>query len=180
MKSELLEANYKLEEELKSYRWPEQQQAELRKAKLRSAALPLGTELQDIRHKIEIVKSTRPNPHYSHGFRLPASRWDKYDSFLAKDWPDLYPVIERAYTLTQHVNEALRMRETRAGGPKTLGVIPDDGLDEAYEAAGAAVDVLGQPRGELWQSKSQAAVQGVADDIRRELEGEEPGADPPA
>jgi hypothetical protein len=115
MKSELQEANYKLEDELKGYRWPEQQEAELRKTKLRSAALPLGTELRDIRHKIEVVKSTRPNPHYSHGFRLPGARWDQYDSFLAKDWPDLYPVIERAYTLAHHVNEALQVARSQSG-----------------------------------------------------------------
>lgn len=168
MKRELTQANYTLEEKLRGYRWPEQQEAELRKSKLRSAALPLGTELRDIRHKIEVVKSTRPHPQYSHGFRLPAARWDQYDSFLAKDWPDLYPVIERAYTLAHHVNEALQMRETRAGAGKTIGVIADDGLDEAYEAAGAALDALHQPRGEPWQTKAEAAVQMVADDIERE------------
>jgi hypothetical protein len=173
MKSELLEENYKLEKELRGYRWPEQQEAELRKAKLRSAALPLGTELRGIRHKIEMVKSTRPNPHYSHGFRLPGARWDQYDSFLASDWPDLYPVIERAYTAAHHVNEALQMRETRAGPGKTIGVRADDGLDEACEAAGAALDALGQERGEPWQTKAQAAVQTVVDDIEREWKEKE-------
>lgn len=173
MKSELQEANWKLVEELRGYRWPEQQEADLRKTKLHNTALPLGTELRDIRHKIELVKSTRPNPHYSRGFRLPGARWDEYDDFLAKDWPDLYPVIERAYTAAHHVNEALNMRETRAGGTTTLGVIPDDGLDEAYEAAGEALDALGEPRGEPWKTKAQAAVQVVADDIQRELEEKE-------
>jgi hypothetical protein len=176
MKSELMETNSKLEEELRSYRWPEQQAAELRKTKLRNAALPLGTELRDIRHKIEMVKSTRPNPHYSHGFRLPGAQWDQYDAFLAQDWPDLYPVVERAYTLAHHVNEALQMRETRAGAGRTLGVIPDDGLDEAYDAAGLALDALGELRGEQWRTRAQAAVDRVVDDIQRELE-EEPATD---
>jgi len=170
MKSELVEANYKLEEELRGYRWPEQQAAELRKTKLRNAALPLGTELRDIRHKIELVKSTRPNPHYSHGFRLPGARWDEYDSFLAADWPDLYPIIERAYTAAHHVNEALKMRETRAGVGKTVGVIADDGLDEAYDAAGVALDALGESRGEPWETGAQAAVRAVTEDIQREWE----------
>jgi hypothetical protein len=173
MKSELMDANSKLEEELQAYRWPKQQAAELRKTKLRNAALPLRTELRDIRHKIEMVKSTRPNPHYSHGFRLPGARWDQYDAFLAEDWPDLYPVIERAYTLAHHVNEALRIRETRAGAGKTIGVIPDDGLDEAHEAAGVALDALGESRGEPWQTKAQAAVNRVVDDIQREWEEKE-------
>jgi hypothetical protein len=136
-------------------------------AKLRQAALPLGTELRDIRHKIELVMSTRPHPHYSHGFRLPGARWDEYDAFLAKDWPDLYPVIERAYTAAHHVNEALKMRETRAGGT-TIGVIPDDGLAEAYEAAGVALDALGEPRGEPWETGAQVAVRTVTEDILRE------------
>jgi hypothetical protein len=56
----------------------------------------LGTELRDIRHKIEIVKSTQPTPQYSHGFRLPNARFDEYRERLAED-AELYPVIEKAY-----------------------------------------------------------------------------------
>jgi hypothetical protein len=170
MKSQLQEANWKLEDELRRYRFPENQAAELGTTKLRQAALPLGTELRDIRHKIEMVRSTRPNPHYSHEFRLPGARWDEYYKFLAADWPDLYPVIERAYTAAHHVNEALTMRETRSGDTTTLGVIADDGLGEAYDAAGMALDALGESRGKPWETKAPAAVRVVAEDVLRELE----------
>jgi hypothetical protein len=69
------------------------------------------------------------------------------------------------------------MRETRAGAGKTIGVIADDGLDEAYDAASVALHALGQPRGEPLQTKAQAAVQMVVDDIQREWEENEPPAD---
>jgi hypothetical protein len=106
-----------------------------------------GTELRDIRHKIEIVRSTRPHPHYSDGFQLPNARWDEYDEILAAS-PDIYRVVERAYTAAHHVNSALDMRRTRANAGQTIGVIPEDGLDAAYDAAGEALDALGEPRGE--------------------------------
>ncbi len=139
----------------------------------KAVALQLATELRDIRHKVEIVKSTRPAAHYSHGFRLPAFRWDELDDKLAR-WPDLYASVEKAYTAAHHVNEALEMRRTRAGRPdQTLGVIPDDGLDEAYEAAGDALDALGEPRGEVWESGAVRAVRLVAQDIAREFETDE-------
>jgi hypothetical protein len=126
-------------------------------AKLSGAKLQLGTELRDIRHKIEIVRSTRPHPHYSEGFGLPAYRWDEYDELLAVQDPELYAVVELAYTTAHHVNSAIDMRRTRAGAGITIGVIDEDGLDAAYDAAGYALDALGEPRGEVWGSDAAAA-----------------------
>jgi hypothetical protein len=128
----------------------------------------LGTELRDIRHKIEIVNSTRPHPHYSPGFRLPAFRFDEYRERLAED-PELYAIVEKAYTAAHHVNEALQMRETRAGQGVTIGVIPDDGLDAAYSVAGEALDALNEPRGEPWETGAQRAVREVTEDMLAEV-----------
>jgi hypothetical protein len=58
-------------------------QTEITADRLRAASLPLGTELRDIRHQIELVKSTRPHAHYSAGFQLPAARWDEFYSLLS-------------------------------------------------------------------------------------------------
>jgi hypothetical protein len=80
------------------------------KRKLSGASKQLGTELRDIRHKIEVVRSTRPQPHYSRDFRLPAARWDEYDALLATSKPDLYPLVEAAYTAAHRVNEHLEFR----------------------------------------------------------------------
>lgn len=81
--------------------------------------------------------------------------------------------MERAYTAAHHVNEALQMRRTRAGrSDQIIGVIADDGLDEAYDAAGDALDALGEPRGEVWESGAQRAVRLVTDDILREAGGD--------
>ena len=131
-------------------------------ARLAASKLQLGTELRDIRHKIEIVKSTRPHPHYSDPFRLPAARWDEYDEVLAAD-PELYRTVERAYTASHHVNEAVQMRRTRAKPGQTLGVIGEDGLDAAYEAAGLALDALGEDRGDVWESGVGRATREVTE-----------------
>jgi hypothetical protein len=147
-----------------------------RQERLAALSRQLGTELRDIRHKVEIVQSTRPHPHYSHGFHLPAARWDEFDDELAT-FPDLYKVVERAYTAAHHVNEALEMRRTRARKPEqTLGVIKDDGLDEAYEAAGDALDALEEPRGEVWETAAGRAVRLVAEDVMNDLQGEKADA----
>lgn len=127
------------------------------KAKVAGAKIQLGTELRDIRHKIEIVRATRPHPHYSANFALPAFRWDDYDELLAVHAPDLYPAVESAYTAAHHVNSALDMRRTRANPGQTLGVIGEDGLDEAYEASGKALDALGEERGDVWESPGAGA-----------------------
>lgn len=123
-------------------------------ARLAAAKLQFGTELRDIRHKIEIVRSTRPHPHYSEGFRLPAFRWDEYDELVAVQDAALYAVLEYAYVAAHHVNSALDMRRTRAGPGVTIGVIDEDGLDAAYHAAGEALDALGEERGEVWESQA--------------------------
>ncbi|MGZ4380405.1 MAG: hypothetical protein ACXVZN_06700 [Gaiellaceae bacterium] len=127
-----------------------------------------GTELRDIGHKIEIVKSTRPNPHYSHGFQLPAARWDEYDEDMAA-YPELYRVLDHAYTAAHHVNSALDMRRTRANPGVTLGVIQEDGLDAAYDAAANALDALGEPLGEVWESGTGEALRLVTEDVVQEL-----------
>lgn len=136
-----------------------------RSAALRAAFLPLGTELRDIRHKIEIVKSTRPHPHYSHGFQLPGPRWDEFYGLISREAPELYPVIEAAYTAAHHVNTALDMRRTRATPGATIGVTSEEDLDGAYKAAGLALDAIGEPRGKVWQSEVDRAVGLVAGDI---------------
>jgi hypothetical protein len=128
----------------------------------------LGTELRDIRHKIEIVQATRPRPHYptALNFDLPRARWDELAGLVAAQ-PDLYTTVERAYTAAQHVTDAVRMRARRSDA-STLGVIGEDGLDEAYETAGTALDALGERRGSRWESAAQRAVRQVAEDIARD------------
>ena len=138
---------------------------------LAAASRQIGTELLDIRHKIEMVKSTRPHPHYSHGFRLPGARWDEYAALLADD-PKLYGAVERAYVAAHHVNEALAMRETRAKPEQTLGVISDDGLDAAYDAAADALDALGEFVPEPWESGVDRSVRLVTEDALREFEAD--------
>jgi hypothetical protein len=138
------------------------------KPSLSVVALQLGTELRDIRHKIELVRSTQPTPHYSHGFRLPAFRWNEYAEILAEQ-PDLYAVIENAYTAAHHVNEALNMRETRAPG-KTIGVMPDDGLDAAYEASGAALEKLGHLPEFRESTRRDEEIQLLRDEAHRRSE----------
>jgi hypothetical protein len=110
-------------------------------AALRAAALPLKTELQDIRDKIDLVRSTRPHPHYSIGFRLPGARWGEFYN-LVSQVPGLYAAVESAYVAAHHVNEVLAMRVTRAGAGQIIGVIEEDGLDDAYETSGRALEAL--------------------------------------
>jgi hypothetical protein len=105
---------------------------------LPAVARQLATELRDIRHKIEIVRIAA---QYAEVFQLPAARWDEYDGLLAEH-PDLYAVVERAYTAAHHSNEVVAMRRSRAKPGMTIGVIDEDGLAEAYEAAQEALDAL--------------------------------------
>jgi hypothetical protein len=129
-----------------------------------------GTELREIRRKIEMAKAMAPTPHYSHDFQLPGARWDEYDETLAA-FPELYDVVGRAYTAAHQVNEALGFRRTRASSSSTtLGVIPDDGLNAAYDAAGQALDALGEPRGEVWETAADRATRLLAEDVLNELE----------
>jgi hypothetical protein len=115
------------------------------RASLPVVSRQIGTEPRDVRHKIEFVKSIKPDPHYSRGFQLPAARWDEYEEILAEH-PELYAVVEKAYTAAHRVNEVIAIRETRAGCNRTIAVISEDGLDAAYEAAGEALDALNEPR----------------------------------
>jgi hypothetical protein len=147
--------------------WWYQERNDPRRDQLSIASRQIGTELRDIRHKIEIVRATRPTRHYGAGFRLPGARWDEYDEVLAAN-PALYATVERAYTAAHHVNEAVDMRRTRAKPGMTLGVIAEDGLDEAYDAAGDALDALREPRGEPFESDYDRAVRLVTEDVVRD------------
>jgi hypothetical protein len=109
---------------------------------LPAVARQLATELQDIRHKIELVRATGPVNHYGSVFQLPAARWDEYDQLVAEH-PELYAVVEKAYTAAHHSNEVVAMRRSRAAPGQTLGVIDEDALAETYEAAHEALDALG-------------------------------------
>jgi len=121
----------------------------------------LGTELRDIRTKIERVKSTKP-ASYPFGFQLPAARFTEYESVLAKD-RRIYEVVSRAYTAAHHVNEMLNARESRRreGNRQPLAAIPEDGLDEAHGAAGEALDVLGEPHNQPFRTGSERSALGL-------------------
>jgi hypothetical protein len=137
---------------------------------LLTLATVFGTELRDIRHRIEMIRAMNP-PAYDRGFRFPDEMWKQSREALSTK-PELYAAVERAYTAARHVGQSLEVRETRSLTAWTFGVIPDDGLDEAYEAAGEALDALGQPRGEPWQSVDQKAGGQIIEDIRNESEPE--------
>jgi hypothetical protein len=128
-----------------------------------------GTELRDIRRKIERVKVTNP-PSYPREFQLPGARWTEYGPVLAELRPELYVIVERAYTAAHDVNENLRTRESRqrATNPPQLGAIPEDGLDEAHGLAGEALDALGQKHNEPIKSALQTASEQIVGDIVRE------------
>jgi hypothetical protein len=61
------------------------------------------------------------------------------------------------------------MRKPRARPGMTLGVIDEDGLDAAYEAAGEALDALAQDRGPVWESGAGRARRQVTENITQEL-----------
>ena len=125
----------------------------------------LGVELRAMRHRIEIVRSTRPHPQYSHGFALPTTRWDDHGNVLAGSL-ELFRAVEPAYAAVTHLHGVLEMRRTRAGNPtQQLAVIAEDRLDDVYDKAGVALDALGEERGEVWQSDYDRAVSGVVEDL---------------
>src|SRR5262249_37734259 len=121
-----------------------------------AATTVIATELRDIRRKIEKLKAMAV-PIYWDGFQLPAARWGEYHNMLATN-PELYAQVERAYVAANDVNEAVDHRRTVASG-KTIGVAPSDPLAAAYEAAGEALDALGQPRGEVWKTEVEKAAE---------------------
>jgi hypothetical protein len=128
----------------------------------------IGTELRDILRKIEMVKATNP-PSYPHGFQLPRARFTQYQERLS-ELPDLYAIVERAYSAAHHVNSALDMRRARARVGWTIGVHPDDRLDDAYEAAGEALDAMDESRGEVFESTLDRTARRVLEDFVREDE----------
>jgi hypothetical protein len=125
----------------------QQELEDLRAEKQLQSAAPLfGTELRDIRTKIEKVKA---DGSYPMGFKLPAFRWNDHARDLTGR-PDIYRIVERGYTAAHQVNERLDAREAkrRPGNRALLPVQPRDGLDEAHGAAGEALDALGEPHNE--------------------------------
>jgi len=135
--------------------------------RLSVARTQLGVELREIRHRIEIVRGTRPHPHYSHDFALPTVRWHAHGDVLAGSL-ELFRQVEPAYAAVTHLHAALEMRRTRARPGQTLGVIPEDGLDAVYDAAGSALDALGEEHREVWLSDIDRAVAGVVEDLMSE------------
>jgi hypothetical protein len=123
----------------------------------------LGTELRDIRRKVEKVRSMR-HPVYWDGFQLPAYRFDEWKAELAKQ-PELYRLVEHAYVLANDVNEAVVHRRTLTTS-RLIGPHPSDPLDAAYDAAGVALDALGKPRGEPFLTVVEQAAQNVIDSER--------------
>lgn len=135
--------------------------------RLSVARIQLGVELREVRHRIEIVRGTRPHPHYSDDFALPTARWQAHGDVLAASL-ELFRQVEPAYAAMTHVHAALEMRRTRARPGQMLGVIPEDGLDAVYDATGSALDALGEEHGEVWQSGIDRAVAGVVQDLMSE------------
>jgi hypothetical protein len=146
--------------------------AELRRAlaarsssdRIRGVAAMVGTELRDIRIKIERVKAMNPVV-YPFGYQLPANRFAEYETILADD-RGVYDVVSRAYTAAHHVNEMLVARESRRrpGNRQQLAAIPEDGLDEAHAAAGEALDKLGEDHNEPFRIAAQKAALGIIQD----------------
>jgi len=81
---------------------------------------------------------------------------------------ELFRQVEPAYAAVTHLHAALEMRRTRARPGQTLGVIPEDGLDAVYDAAGSALDALGEEHREVWLSDIDRAVAGVVEDLMSE------------
>jgi hypothetical protein len=123
-----------------------------------------GTELRDIRTKIERVKATNP-PSYPPVFQLPGACFTKYGPVLAERRKDLYAIVERAYAAAHHVNENVRTRQVRAGAHMLLGAISEDGLDEAHGLAGEALDALQQAHNEPVESSLRRAAREVLEDM---------------
>ena len=101
-----------------------------------------GTELRDIRDKIDRAKDAG---EYPPNFQLPGFCFAQHGQALAERRKDLYEIVDRAYTAAHHVNEriGIRVAKRRSGNRTPLYVESDDGLDEAHGFAGEALDALG-------------------------------------
>ena len=140
---------------------------------LASAALLLGTELNAIRHDIELARARKP-ASFSREFRLPGARWDQYNEALSKH-PELYATVGKAYIAAHHVNRCLEIRENQNLRAWTFGILPDDGVDEAYESAEEALKALGIEPEEPWETAAARAVRAVTEDVLRDLESNKQG-----
>jgi hypothetical protein len=117
-------------------------------AEFQAARLLVLGELETTANRIDMVRLTRPHPHYSYNFSLSTTQWETYGKVLASS-PDGFRVLARAYKAIQWVNDAQAMRRTRQGTSQVpLAVIEDDHLDEAETATAAAIAALrnGSPR----------------------------------
>ena len=123
---------------------------------IRTVAHILGTELRDIRRKIERAKADDP-PRYPFGFKLPTGGFTEYRAVLAQD-DHVYKIVAGAYTAAHRVNERLDERESRRrpGNRLRSEVLPEDGLDAAHGAAGEALDVLGEPHDEAFSDERES------------------------
>jgi len=118
-------------------------------AEFHAARLLVLGELETTANRIDMVRMTRPHPHYSHNFSLSTTQWEAYGKVLAGSSPDVFKVLARAYSAIQWVNDAQVMRRTRQGASQVpLAVIEDDHLDDAERATAAAIAALrnGSPR----------------------------------
>ncbi len=124
--------------------WPSTQAFKAEQAPdIHAANMLLLTELETTAARIEMVRMTRPHPHYSENFSLPTTQWQTFGSVLANNSPGLFRVLATAYKAIQWVNDAQIMRKTRQGGSRlTLAVIDDDRLDDAQTATAAAISAL--------------------------------------
>lgn len=108
------------------------------KPQLMSAARLLRTELRDIRHKIRMLHG---DPVLADGFAFPASQWNRYSELIA-GYPELYDVLEAAYTAAHHANEIWRWRRTQATSRLIGANLEQDGIDLADQKAESAIRVL--------------------------------------
>jgi hypothetical protein len=136
---------------------------------LQGAKMRIGTELRDIRRKIETVRATTAM-QIADGFKLPAFRFEEYGDLLAQRDPILYATVERAYVAGHRVNEAVDLRRTRAGAGH-IGANEEDGWQEAYVLTGEALEALHERVDPPLETPAQTAA-------RRLLEFDFTGDDP--
>ena len=71
----------------------------------------MGTELRDIRLKIERIKAATP-AIYPSGFRFPGRQFTEFQNLLSAH-PEVYEKVERAYTAAHNVNEVLDLKRPK-------------------------------------------------------------------